>query len=279
MSFVNVHYFAAGATLFGTDVKGGYEYDGKTYNGRFEHVSGIQTCTDCHDTHALEVKYESCGGCHPSVATADDLETIRITAGDFDGDGDEAEGLALEIETMQEVLLEAIYEYVGGVSGAEAIVYDSHAYPYFFIDTNANGESDPGEAIFPNATTPGRRSSCRLRTTTSTRLRTREGSPTTASTCSNCCTTASRASAAAPVEWFDRRSELTTTIRGAGFSGPSYLCESREDCRHHFKLRRVPIRRPRVPSNRDGRPYVAKHAAGSVGSTSIGVVRHNGFGR
>ena len=150
LSFVNVHYFAAGATLFGTEVKGGYEYDGKTYNGRFEHVSGIQTCTDCHDTHALEVKYESCSGCHPSVATADDLETIRITAGDFDGDGDEAEGLALEIETMQEVLLEAIYEYVGGVSGAEAIVYDSHAYPYFFIDTNANGESDPGEGIFPN---------------------------------------------------------------------------------------------------------------------------------
>ncbi len=26
-----------------------------------------------------------------------------------------------------------------------------HAYPYFFIDTNANGASDPGEAIFPNA--------------------------------------------------------------------------------------------------------------------------------
>ena len=51
---------------------------------------------------------------------------------------------------MQETLLAAIYEYVGGVSGAEAIVYDSHAYPYFFIDTNANGASDPGEAIFPN---------------------------------------------------------------------------------------------------------------------------------
>jgi len=151
LSFINVHYFAAGATLFGTDVKGGYEYDGKTYNGRFEHVSGFQTCTDCHDTHALEVKYESCGGCHPSVATVDDLETIRITAGDFDGDGDETEGLAQEIETMQEALLEAIYAYVGGVSGAEAIVYDSHAYPYFFIDTNANGASDPGEAIFPNA--------------------------------------------------------------------------------------------------------------------------------
>ena len=150
LSFINVHYFAAGATIFGTDVQGGYEYSGKTYNGRFEHVSGVQTCTDCHDTHALEVKYESCGACHSEVSTADDLASIRITAGDFDGDGDEAEGLAGEIETMQEALLEAIYAYVGGVSGAEAIIYDSHAYPYFFLDTNANGVSDPGEAIFPN---------------------------------------------------------------------------------------------------------------------------------
>ena len=59
-------------------------------------------------------------------------------------------GIANEIETMKEVLLEAIYEYAADTSGADAIIYDSHAYPYFFIDTNANGASDPGEAIFPN---------------------------------------------------------------------------------------------------------------------------------
>ena len=58
LSFINVHYFAAGATLFGTDVQGGYEYSGKTYVGRFEHVPGVQTCVDCHDTHALDVKVE-----------------------------------------------------------------------------------------------------------------------------------------------------------------------------------------------------------------------------
>jgi len=150
LSFINVHYFAAGATIFGTDVQGGYGYDDKTYNGRFEHVSGIQTCTDCHDTHALEVKFEACGACHPTVETADDLQTIRITEGDFDGDGDETEGIAGEIDTMKEVLLAAIYEYAAGVEGAEAIVYDPHAYPYFFVDTNANGVSDPDEAAFPN---------------------------------------------------------------------------------------------------------------------------------
>ena len=31
LRFLNVHYFAAGATLFGTEAKGAYEYNGKTY--------------------------------------------------------------------------------------------------------------------------------------------------------------------------------------------------------------------------------------------------------
>ncbi len=30
--FRNVHYFAAAATLYGSQVHGGYEYDGKTYD-------------------------------------------------------------------------------------------------------------------------------------------------------------------------------------------------------------------------------------------------------
>jgi hypothetical protein len=134
LRFLNIHYFAAGATIFGTDVNGGYEYAGKTYNGRFEHVSGIQTCTDCHDTHALEVRYESCGACHPSVETSDDLDTIRITAGDFDGDGDEAEGLAGEIETMEEALLVAMQDYAAETDGVNGITYNAAAYPYFFDD-------------------------------------------------------------------------------------------------------------------------------------------------
>ncbi len=34
MSFTNVHYYAAAASLFGTQVKGGYEYTGNTYAGQ-----------------------------------------------------------------------------------------------------------------------------------------------------------------------------------------------------------------------------------------------------
>jgi cytochrome c peroxidase len=37
LDFVNVHYKAAGATLFGTMAKVGYEYPGKTYAGRLQH--------------------------------------------------------------------------------------------------------------------------------------------------------------------------------------------------------------------------------------------------
>jgi hypothetical protein len=69
---------------------------------------------------------------------------------DYDGDGDTTEGLADEVETMREALYEAMQDYATEVTGAEAIVYDSHAYPYFFIDTNANGKPDEDEAAYPN---------------------------------------------------------------------------------------------------------------------------------
>jgi len=40
--------------------------------------------------------------------------------------------------------------YAADTAGTENIVYDSHSYPYFFLDTNGNGEPDPDEAAFPN---------------------------------------------------------------------------------------------------------------------------------
>ena len=46
LCFRNVHYFAAGATLFGDEAKGAYQYDGQTYVGRnptqpAQHVHGL----------------------------------------------------------------------------------------------------------------------------------------------------------------------------------------------------------------------------------------------
>ena len=42
--FINVHYFPAGATLYGTIAKGGYQYDGKTYDANLRHADGLNTC-------------------------------------------------------------------------------------------------------------------------------------------------------------------------------------------------------------------------------------------
>jgi hypothetical protein len=150
--FSNPHYFAAGATLFGSDAGGMYEYEGQEYAGRNMHVEAYATCVDCHSTHGLVVKYEECAVCHANVTDAEALHDIRFATNegiDFDGDGDVEEGIAGEIETMADLLYEAIVEYGASTVGT-AIVYDGHAYPYFFIDTNADGEATPDEANYGN---------------------------------------------------------------------------------------------------------------------------------
>jgi len=48
LGFLNIHYYAAAATKYGTLAKGGYEYDGKAYDANFMHVPGFETCIDCH---------------------------------------------------------------------------------------------------------------------------------------------------------------------------------------------------------------------------------------
>lgn len=152
LRFLNVHYFAAGATVFGTEAQGAYEYEGKTYVGRNEHVEDADTCTECHSTHGLEVKVELCADCHDGVEGEEGLRAIRESGDDFDGDGDTDEGLAGEIDTMREALYAAIQEYATNTAGAN-LVYNSQSYPYFFADANGNGEADADEEAF-SAWTP-----------------------------------------------------------------------------------------------------------------------------
>jgi hypothetical protein len=145
LSFRNPHYFAAGATLFGTEAKGAYEYEGETYLGRnTRHPEAFQTCIQCHNAHALTVNLEACSGCHAGVDSEEALRTIRITPGDFDGDGDEAEGIAEEIATFDEKLYLALQNYATNTAGT-SIAFDGGRYPYWFIDANANGTADPEE--------------------------------------------------------------------------------------------------------------------------------------
>ena len=149
MGFVNVHYFAAGATVFGAEARGAYQYQGQSYVGQFAHVDGYDECIECHTAHGLTVRVRGCTGCHEGVASAEDLRSIRLTGTDFDGDGDAEEGIADEISTIHDALYAAIQAYAREVAGTP-IVYSSASYPYFFIDTNGNGELDPDEANFGN---------------------------------------------------------------------------------------------------------------------------------
>jgi hypothetical protein len=150
LRFTNIHYFAAAATLYGSVTGGGYEYEGNSYDGKFLHAGGIDTCIGCHNQHTLEIRYETCAECHPDVASEEDLKNIRMNGSleDYDGDGDVTEGIAGEISGLQEMLMLAIQTY--GKDAGTPIAYDPAAYPYFFGDTNDNGTVDTEEANSDN---------------------------------------------------------------------------------------------------------------------------------
>lgn len=153
LRFLNPHYFAAGATRWGAEVNGAYQYADKEYVGFFEHGDGDEMqCRDCHSTHRLEVRTNDCTECHEEIEDSGDIRDIRYTLVDFDGDGDDEEGMYYEVDTMLTDLFAAIQTYAADTLGAP-IAYDSHAYPYFFMDTNANGVADPEEAVYENAFT------------------------------------------------------------------------------------------------------------------------------
>ncbi len=171
VSFMNVHYLAAGATLYGTQAMGGFEYpdpakadpakwyavQGTTvqprlqYEMKFKHVKGslpyaeMDSCLGCHDPHAAEVRIDRCATCHVNaagnvVATKTDLRDIRMagTTADFDGDGVK-KGVYYEIEGMRALLLQAIKDYAQAQFG-KPIKYDGATYPYFLLDDGSNAK-------------------------------------------------------------------------------------------------------------------------------------------
>jgi hypothetical protein len=147
LGFINIHYFAAAASLFGSEVHGGYEYDGQSYMGKFLHVPGYDSCAQCHDPHSLQIKVDECSTCHTNVASVDDLQSIRMPGSmvDYNGNGDVTEGLYAELTGLQAQLMTAIMTYGTEVTG-QPIAYSAASYPYFFADANANGAVDEGES-------------------------------------------------------------------------------------------------------------------------------------
>lgn len=146
LAFINIHYAAAAASLMGGEARGGYQYEGKAYKGKFAHVPNLATCTDCHNPHTLEVAQESCATCHQNISEFTD---IRMSPIDFDGDGDTTEGIANPIASLHERLDVAIRTYAADVAGTD-IVYHSGSFPYFFTDSDGDGAASGEEAIYPN---------------------------------------------------------------------------------------------------------------------------------
>ena len=143
LAFVHVHYFPAGATRYGTEAKVGYESQGNTYAGRFNHVRRMSSCTNCHEPHGGVVQVEKCTGCHEVKEHADLVNIRESLKGDFDGNGRE-EGVAREIANLHQELYGAIQRYAKAVGGA-SIAFSKDAHPYWYNDVNGNGQVDPDE--------------------------------------------------------------------------------------------------------------------------------------
>jgi hypothetical protein len=143
ISFKNVHYLGAGATLFGNDAQGAYQYAGKAYLGLSPHP--VNKCTDCHEVHALTVKEDTCAACHKEAKTVDEIRAPGDTT-DYDGDGNTTEGTEGEVATMAEALYAEIVKYAETKAGTP-ILYDGHTNPYFFVDANKDGKNDKDDKV------------------------------------------------------------------------------------------------------------------------------------
>lgn len=129
LGFLNIHYGPAAAVLKGSEVRGGFQYPGKRYAGRFAHAPGASTCVDCHEPHTTEVATEGCFSCHQGVER---LTDIRTQHRDFDGDGNRDGGIQGEIEALHRLLGAAIDAYAADIAGAPIVYADR--FPYFFVD-------------------------------------------------------------------------------------------------------------------------------------------------
>jgi len=155
LGFENVHYYAAGATLYGREAAGAYEYEEpsgapqdvelktmtqrRAYDRKFTHVAQKDTCIECHDAHSQKVKVDECAACHVNrlgnpVANYDDLKDIRMagTVNDFNGNGDVTEGVYYEIKGLTDTLYAAMRSYAVRIAGSP-IEYRPDQSPNFVI--------------------------------------------------------------------------------------------------------------------------------------------------
>ena len=151
---MGVHYFAAASTQAGADGGMGFQYEGKTYAGTFKHAETVNSCTECHEPHSLHTQSvpgsdaNLCSTCHSEVTSYQDYKKISMAKVDYDGDGT-SESTYDEIEGVRALLIKALAGYSTAKSGA-TFGFNPAAYPYAFIDTNADGTLSEEESAYPN---------------------------------------------------------------------------------------------------------------------------------
>jgi hypothetical protein len=139
-SFINIHYYAAAATLFGNDVRGGYQYEGEVYRGQntfgvhtnLPDAVGLVDCIGCHmnadpaepKKHTFLPKVADCNTCHVG-------STFPSMSGSPNNNFE-------DIETLKGELLVAIEAYANtgnpmtGLPQDSPVQYNPSAYPYWF---------------------------------------------------------------------------------------------------------------------------------------------------
>ncbi|WP_022850472.1 DUF7151 family protein [Limisalsivibrio acetivorans] len=136
---INPHYFVAGSTLYGTLAQIGYQYEGKMYASKFEHVATNDSCVECHSPHSTDlaitknyagdidgdgVDAKTCNECHTAMTENEDARDIRMTGSnlDYDGDSNVTEGMYAEVEGLKTLLYDELI--------AQGVVDVGH-YPYW----------------------------------------------------------------------------------------------------------------------------------------------------
>ena len=91
-SLMGPHYYHAAAVHQGADAGVGYQYEGKTYVGVFEHADTVNSCTECHDPHSLHTQSvpnsdaNLCSTCHSDVSGFADYRKVLMSIVDYFGD-------------------------------------------------------------------------------------------------------------------------------------------------------------------------------------------------